>query len=153
MAPEIGVIKTNPEPYKALQAVSVAKELLRCAEEYIAAEKYGEAYSNALNAMRFASSALMFFDGCIIQSLEDAVAYIKRNYPTLPVEEWKKAEYRDPSKKGLVESLSELFNPAKKDEKKETAETVSIAKVFVVSVESAIAYGRAVMLERTEKIE
>jgi|GEM_PF-1765081 len=142
MAPDMGVIKVNPEPYKAMQAVETAKELLDAAEEKFEEGAYEDSYGNALNAMRMASSALMFMDGEIAQTLETAAEYIKKRYSKVPVDGWKIAEYQDPMKKGLWQRLLELFRVRKKDDKAMAIKVIGIAKTFISSVEEIILGGK-----------
>jgi len=142
MAPDMGVIKVNPEPYKAMHAIETAKELLEAADEKLDKGEYEDAYANALNSMRMASSALMFMDGEIAQTLETATEYIQKRYSKVPVEGWKDAEYQDPMKKGLWERLLELFGFRRKDDKALATKVVGIAKIFVSSVEEVVLGGK-----------
>ena len=143
MAPELGVVKVNPEPYKAMQAIETAKELLGHAEEILEEGDYETAYGNALNSMRMASSALMFMDGQIAQTLEMATEYIRSKYSRIPVDDWRAAEDKDPLKKGFVQWLLETLGIRKKEDYKAvTAKVVSAAKVFVLSVEQEVQGGK-----------
>lgn len=142
MAPDMGVIKVNPEPYKAMHAIETAKELLEAAEEKFDNGQYEDAYGNALNSMRMASSALMFMDGEIAQTLETAAEYIQKRYEKVPVDGWKDAEYQDPMKKGPWQRLLELFGLRRKDDKAMATKVLGVAKIFISSVEEIIVGGK-----------
>ncbi len=142
MAPDMGVIKVNPEPYKAMHAIETAKELLNSAEELLETGDYESAYGNALNAMRMASSALMFLDGQIAQTLETAVEYIKNTHSKIPVDEWRDAEYQDPLKKGILNRLFEIFGIRKSDDRARATKVVGVARVFILSIDEEIKGGK-----------
>lgn len=142
MAPDMGVIKVNPEPYKAMHAIETAKELLEAAEEKLDNGEYQDAYGNALDSMRMASSALMFMDGEIAQTLETAAEYIQKRYEKIPVDGWKDAEYQDPMKKGLWDRILELLGMRRRDDKAMATKVLGVAKIFISSVEEIIVGGK-----------
>ena len=103
--------------------------------------------------MRLASAAIMFMDGYVAQTLEEASGYIKKEHSEIPADEWKEVEYKAPARKGFLEALLEAVGLRKHDEKSETMRAVAIAKVFVSSAERIVAVGKKPLFERHLRFE
>jgi len=126
-----GIIKTKPEPYKAVESLNISKMLLESAENNLKEKRYLSAYEDALGAIRMSAAALMFLDGRIAPTLEKATEYLREFYPKLDAEGWKKAEFNHPQKKGALMRMMEIIGVKKINEEEETNEVLNLAKNFV----------------------
>lgn len=133
MVLEVGLVKTQPDPYKAIYAIQTAAEMLKNADDAAAGNDLDSAYEYALNAMRLSSSALLFLDGYVAQTLGAATRYMRERYKQVPTDEWRIAEERDPRRRGVLEGLLEAVGMRKRDDKIDTMKTIAVAKVFVAS--------------------
>lgn len=125
------IIKTKPEPYKAVESLNISKMLLESAENNLKERRYLSAYEDALGAIRMSAAALMFLDGRIALTLEKATEYIREFYPKLDVDGWKKAEYNHPQKKGALARIAEIIGVKKINEEEEANGVLNLAKNFV----------------------
>lgn len=120
------MVKKTPDRLSAIHAVSVASNLVREARENYRRGDFMEAISTSKNAMRIASSAVLFRDGYISSTFEDTVLYLSRKYPgRFPLEKWKETE--SPSIAGRFKSII----GGRKLLEKEAGEAVETADKFV----------------------
>ncbi|MFH1221580.1 MAG: hypothetical protein V1492_00680 [Candidatus Micrarchaeota archaeon] len=150
---QAGVVRTHPEPYKAVYALETAKEFIKNAEEDMLRNDYNSAYGNSLHAMRMASSAVMFLDGYIAQTLDSATYYLKEKYVQLPADEWRQIELDDPTKRGLADRFAEALGRKKYDERQASARAVAVAREFVISVEKMVLMGSLAINEPYYRFE
>ncbi|MEM4166338.1 MAG: hypothetical protein QW153_03240 [Candidatus Bilamarchaeaceae archaeon] len=137
------IVKTRPQPIKAIETAEMALELIKAAEEKIKNQNTEETYTTSLQAIRMAAASLMFMDGYIAPTLEGAVEYIKNNHPRLNAEEWKIYEYNHPKNRSIVDAILEMLNIKKKINEEEMLDKVfSLAKEFVNYAERATKYGK-----------
>ena len=97
------------EPERAAYALEVAASLLGSAMEMIGKSSYDEAIISARDAMRMASSALLFKDGLISSDFNSSCDYLKKKYgDELPVADWIKVEQL--TRTSLIDKLADILH-------------------------------------------
>ncbi len=139
----VDLLKINPEPSKALYAVEMAEEFLKNAKTKIGEGKKDEALDDVKNAIRMASSALLYYDGYVANSLDTTCYYLQNHYPKrFPTDEWRVIEVGTKTGVRVFDSILEKLGLKKKEPKiDEVGRAVAIATVFVQSVKSIVMMG------------
>ncbi len=87
------IVKKTPDRLSAIYALSSASMLLDEARYNYDRGDFMGAVTSSRDAMRMASSALLFNDGYIAPTFEATLVYLSRKYPgRLPLDGWKAAE-------------------------------------------------------------
>lgn len=141
MTKYFGIVKTKPEPYRALESLDISKELLKNAESYFEERKYANAYNDSLRAIRMSAAALMFIEGKIAPTLESATEYIREFYPKLNAEEWRRLELSSPENRGAFVRVLDIAGINKIDESKQASDALVLAKYFVEYVDKVVSGG------------
>lgn len=141
MAERFGIVKTKPEPYRALESLEISRELLKNAERYFEEGRYLDAYNEALGAIRMSTAALMFIDGRIAPTLESATEYVREFYPQLNAEEWRRLELNSPQNRGAFVRIMDALGVKKTDESAEAGNAVTLARYFVAYADKAVGGG------------
>ena len=139
----VDLLRINPEPSKAIYAVEMAEEFLKTAKMKIGEGKKDAALDDVKNAIRMASSALLYYDGYVANSLDTTCYYLQNHYPKkFPTEEWRVIEVGTKTGVRIVDAIFEKFG-LKKEEPKvdEVGRAIAIATVFVQSVRSIVLMG------------
>lgn len=98
------IVKKTPDRLSAIYALSTASMLIEDAKDKYDRGNFVGTITSSRDAMRMASSALLFNDGYIAPTFEATVFYLSKKYPKrFPLEEWKAAE--SPSISGRLSSL------------------------------------------------
>lgn len=132
--------KIEPDKTSALFALDLASEALLSARERFFRGEYRVSLEESRNAMRLASSALMFRDGYVGGSLDAAVFYISRRYPGMfPVEAWESVE-RIPVEDtpGLYNMVLSALGRLRKAGEKEARDAIVIAEMFLESAKQVL---------------
>ncbi len=152
----VDLLKIDPEPSKAIYAVGVAEELIGSAREKADSGKYEDAMEDIKNAIRVASSALLYNDGYVANTLDTTCYYLQNHYPKkFPVKEWKIIEIGTKTGVKLVDTILEKLGFGKKQEarKREAERALAIAEVFVQSVKTIVMVGGTPAWEETKREE
>ena len=89
----MALVRILPNRIKAIEAVNLASELLEQARIYFEEGNYEECMNRSRDAVRVASSALLFGDGFVASTFEDTLEYIKTRYPAkFPINDWMRLE-------------------------------------------------------------
>ncbi len=101
---------------RAVQALSLAGEMLHSAELKNSESSYEEAIAFARDSMRLASSAVLFLDGKVAPDFDTSCRYLREKYgDMLHVDEWQEVEQL--SKMGLAERIWGIFSAGKRLQK------------------------------------
>jgi hypothetical protein len=127
--------RNRPDIARAMYAIDLASELLDSAREKYGKEDFRGAFEDCRNAMRLASSAVLFRDGFVSDSLEATASYLLQRYPGIfPVEEWYRMEESAfEGGYGLYYLLLKAAGKVRKTGEQEAAEALSVAGVFLES--------------------
>ncbi len=140
-----GIVKTNPEPSKAMFAIEAASGLLETAKIGIVQKRYEDAYEDSRNAIRLASAAIMYNDGYVANTVNGAYDYMEQAHGKKSlVDEWKEVEIKSPQNKGIVQIILEFLRIRKSSEvNNETSarKALSVAETFVQSARSIVMMG------------
>src|SRR4030095_7106726 len=127
--------RQKPDLASALYAMDLALEMLQSAKEKLSKEDYRGAFDASKNAVRLASSAVMFRDGYVSDNLESTAAYLLQKYPgDFPVEEWHKLEEMTiEGGYGLYYMIMKAMGKVKKAGEAEAIEAFEVANHFIQS--------------------
>jgi len=152
----VDLLKINPEPSKAVYAAGMAKDFIESAKEKMDSGRYDDAMEDIKNAIRIASSAIMYNDGYVANTLDTTCYYLQNHYPEkFPVKEWKIIELGTKTGVRMVDAVMERLGFGKKqDAKKNEAErALAIAEAFVQSVMVIVTEGERPAWEATTREE
>jgi hypothetical protein len=128
-------VRTQPDMASALFALELASGMLDSARERFARQDYNGAFEESRNAVRMASSAILFRDGYVSDNLESTVSYLLQRYPgAFPVEGWQGLEdipLEDTP--GLFNMVLSAVGRLKKAGEQEASEALALAAAFVES--------------------
>ncbi len=124
-----------PDHASALFALDAAAGLLALAHNHMQRGEFKSSLVESRNAIRMASSALLFRDGIVADSLDTALQYLLRKYPgLLPLEGWQRLEsLPDEDAPRLYNLLLSAMGRLKKTGEQEAKEALGIAELFIGS--------------------
>jgi hypothetical protein len=127
-----------PDWASALNALSLATDMLILAQERFSRGDYSGAFEYSRNAIRMASSSLLFRDGILSGSLEATVAHLMKHYPgVFPVDEWQRLEVIPATDSpGLYNMILSAMGKLKKTGEQEAKEAMKVAGSFITSANS-----------------
>ncbi len=130
--------KIEAEPERAIEALSIATELLVSAKEKADTGLFNESLILSRDSMRIASSAILFHDGLVAGDFDSCYGYLKKEYgKSVPLDEWKEVEKIS----GSVESfLGRIFGRGNKDIEKNAMISLDSAVRFL-KISNEIVYG------------
>ncbi len=153
----VDLLKIKPEPSKAIYAVGAAEEFLESAKAKFKSGEREEALEDVKNAIRIASSAILYYDGYVAGTLDTTCYYLQNHYPKrFPTDEWRIIEIGTKTGVRLVDAVLEKLGLEKKKEEMkvdEVGRAIAIANVFVQSVKSIVMIGEKPAGESTVKEE
>jgi hypothetical protein len=129
------IVRAEPDRASAAFALATASELLVLANERLGRGDFRGSFEESRNAIRMASSAILFRDGYIADSLDSTLIYLLKHYPgILPLDDWQRLEqmpaYDSP---GLYNMLLAAMGKLKKTGEQEAKEAVMVAGAFIES--------------------
>jgi hypothetical protein len=133
-----GAASIAPDLQSAINALGLASGMLILAEDCFAKEDYPAAFEHSRNAIRMASSALLFRDGIMSDSLEATAAHLLKRYPgVFPIDGWEQLEAIPlADSPGLYNMLLSLMGKLKKTGEQEAREAILVAGSFIMSANS-----------------
>lgn len=150
-----GVVKVKPEPSKAMFAIEAAADLVESARIGIRQNNFEQAYEDSKNAIRMASSAIMYNDGYIANSLDGAYDYMEKVQGKKElVEDWRNIEIKSPENTGFFDRILDFLRLKKKsyvNTEESARKALSVAEVFVQSARTIVMVGGTPSWERTVK--
>jgi uncharacterized protein (UPF0332 family) len=152
----VDLVKINPDPSRAISAVMVAEELLESAKEKFRERKRDEALEDVKNAIRMASSAMLYYDGYVARTLDTTCYYLQNHYPEkFPTNEWRIIEVGTKTGVRIIDTVLDKLGLKKKEESRvdEVGRAIAIATVFVQSVKLIIMGGERPSVERAVREE
>ena len=130
-----GPLRTQPDMASAVFALERASYMLESARERFGRRDYPGAFEESRNAIRMASSAMLFRDGYVSENLETTVSYLVQRYPgAFPVEEWQRLEdVPMEDTPGLYNMILGAMGKIKKTGEQEAMEAMALADAFIGS--------------------
>ncbi len=131
----LDLIRREPDTASAILALQLAAESLGEARARFSRRDYTAALELSRNAMRLASSALLFRDGCVCPTLESASSYLAWRYPgSFPLDEWERLESIPiEDSPGLYNMILSALGKLKKAGEQEATDALSAASIFIES--------------------
>ncbi len=129
------ITRISPNRAGALIALQSASDLLLLAREHFSHRDFRGALQESRNAIRLASSAVLFSDGVVSGNLESTLAYLSERHPgALPTEEWHRLEEApDEDSPGLYGMLMAAMGKLKKTGRQEAKDAITLAESFIMS--------------------
>lgn len=133
------LVPKHPDYGSAIVAISAASDLLALAREKLAREDAEGAMEGSRDAIRLASSAILFRDGYVSGSLEDTADYIAKKYPGLfPIEGWERIEIASSPRVTLYKMFLSAMGKIKKPGRESAEEAIITAETFIESARSEL---------------
>jgi len=129
------VAKRTADPASAIFALKMASETLDVANEMYSRNDYNESFERSRDAIRLVSSALMFRDGYVSDTLEGSIAYLLERYPGMfPVEAWERIEsFQSDHGTGILAFILRILGKVNKAGAQEAKDALRAASSFVDS--------------------
>lgn len=129
------IIRAEPDRASAAFALAAASELLTLARVRLGRKDFSGSFEESRNAIRMASSAILFRDGYVADSFDSTLLYLLKHYPgMLPLDDWQRLEqipaYDTP---GLYNMLLSAMGKLKKTGEQEAKQAVVVAEAFIAS--------------------
>ena len=130
--------RKEPDRTRAVFAINAASHILDVAMDRFYYRDYPDAFQESKNAIRMASSALLFRDGCIASTLDATLMHMEENYlDRLPIEEWQSLESTlTGDGPGLLNLILRLTGKDKKTGRAEAGVALIVAERFLASTET-----------------
>ncbi|HSB47699.1 MAG TPA: hypothetical protein VLD37_06830 [Candidatus Bilamarchaeum sp.] len=133
------LVPKKPDYASALIALNAATDLLESAREKMTHDDLPGALENSRDAIRLASSALLFRDGYVAGSLEDTASYLSKRYPgVFPLADWDTLEVAASGRVTLYKLLLSAMGKIKKDAREEAGRALTTAEAFISSARSEL---------------
>jgi hypothetical protein len=133
------LVPKKPDYASALIALNAASDLLESARERMGHEDPQGALENSRDAIRLASSAILFRDGYVAGSLEDTANYISKRYPgVFPLSDWDVIEVAASGHVSLYKLLLLAMGKIKKNDKDDASKAITTAEAFIASARSEL---------------
>ena len=117
----------------AVLALDLASSLLDIARERFLRGDYHGSLEQSRDAIRVASSAMLFKDGYISASFESTLNYFLKNYPgAFPLDEWRGLETAY-TQYGLFSMIMKALRKEKKAGEDEASAAIAAASAFINS--------------------
>jgi hypothetical protein len=135
-----GFARISPDRASALVALYSASDLLTLAKERFSHRDFHGAVIESRNAIRLASSALLFSEGVVSGSLDATLAYLIEHHPgALPIDEWQRLEETpDADSPGLYNIILGAMGKLKRTGEQEANEAIIVAEAFIASARAEI---------------
>ncbi|MFH0884378.1 MAG: hypothetical protein V1861_01570 [Candidatus Micrarchaeota archaeon] len=129
------IARGSPDRASALVALHTASDLLLLAREHYSHGNFREAAIESRNAIRLASSALLFSDGVVSASLDSTLTYLFERHPgALPLDDWQRLEETpDADSPGLYILLLAAMGKLKRTGEQDAKEAIIVAEAFIAS--------------------
>jgi len=126
---------TGPDFASAVLALDLASNMLDQAKEKFERGDFAGSMEDSRNAVRVATSAILFKDGFVSDSFESTLNHLLKNYPgAFPLEEWRKLEISAPENGyGLYHMMVVALRMVKKADEDEAGKAIAIAAMFINS--------------------
>jgi uncharacterized protein (UPF0332 family) len=134
------IVRITPDSGSAIFALGLASEAIERARERFFRGDYRRSLEESRNAMRLASSALLFRDGYVSDSLEATIYYMLQHYPgSFPLDSWVSIE-RIPTGEtpGLYYMVLGALGRLKKAGEEEAKIGIAAAEMFLESARTEI---------------
>ena len=130
--------RKEPDRTRAVFAINAASHILDVARERFYCRDYRGAFQESKNAIRMASSALLFRDGYIASTLDATLMHMEENYLNqLPIEEWQSLESMITGVgPGLLNLIIRLTGKDKKTGRAEAGMALMVAERFLASTDA-----------------
>jgi hypothetical protein len=126
------LIPKKPDYASALIALNAASDLLESAREKLLHDDLPGALESSRDAIRMATSALLFRDGYVAASLEATADYLSKKYPGIfPLGEWDIVEVAASGRITLYKFLLSAMGKLKKSDRQEADRAVETAETFI----------------------
>ncbi len=123
-----------PDPSSASYAADLAESVLLEAKDAFALGDYNLALSQAKDAIRLASSAVMFRDGYITDDFDKTVVYLSKRYgPAFPIKGWEKVEMTYLGGGGLYNAILRALGRKVLSDQELVSEAISVAETFIAA--------------------
>lgn len=116
-------------------ALRMASETLEAANDLYSRKDYNEAFERSRDAIRLVSSALMFRDGYLSDTLEGSTTYLLERYPGMfPVDAWERIErFQTDHGTGILAFIFRILGKVNKAGAQEAKDALKAAASFVES--------------------
>jgi hypothetical protein len=126
-------------PLAAMLAMQTASDLLSSASQRLAAGDCAGAFTEARDAMRMVSSALLLRDGYMAGTLEASLSYLESRYSgLLPLEAWREAELTVAQGSTVTGRFAALLGRNKRIDRKSTEGALAAALSFLSSARALL---------------
>lgn len=130
--------RSAPDSARAILAVRLASDVLDAARQRYELKDFEGALESSRDSVRLSSSALLFRDGYISDTLDGTLDYLSHRYPgVFPLEGWRRMESAIVGGgRGLYAILMEAFGKAKKAGEEDARDAIAVASAFLKSAQS-----------------
>jgi len=147
-----GLERVGAEVGQAQFALVTAAELLVEAKEKADDLKFGEALMLSRDAIRMASSAILFKDGLVAADFDSSYSYLTATYgDKIPIAEWKAVESL--SRSSIVDRISAALGLGKKGPENNAKKAIESATRFIEAAGALVGPIPEEMLCQTEAAE
>ncbi len=116
----------------AVHAMSFAADMLEAAKERLSAGDLQGALDNSRDAIRIASSAVLFRDGYITDDFDKTIRYFSRRYDSMfPLRDWERVEMTYLGSGGLYNMILKAAGARLKSDEDKAREAVLVAERFI----------------------
>lgn len=131
-SPSPSSLRTGPDMASAIYAVSIAADMLESAKERFSEGDLQGALENSRDAIRIASSAVLFRDGYITDDFDKTVRYLSRRYDSIfPLREWERVEMTYLGEGGLYNIILKAVGKQRKSDEEKVHDAVAVAERFI----------------------
>ena len=126
------LVPKHPDYASAMVALTAASDLLALARDKLAHDDIEGAIESSRDAIRLASSAILYRDGYVSGSLEDTEDYISKKYPgVFPVGDWDRIEITASPRVTLYKMVLSAMGKIRPPDRSVAEEAVVIADTFI----------------------
>ncbi len=131
----VKTIRVAPDLSSAIYAIGLASENLRHARERLSGHDLQGALEGSRNAIRLASSALMFRDGYVTGDFDRTVRFLRSKYDDqLPLRDWERLEMAYLGEGGIYKILLRAVGKSVKSDAELVNEALAVAETFIIKV-------------------
>lgn len=125
----------GPDFASAVLALDLASSMLDEAKERFARGDFAGSMEESRNAVRVATSAILYKDGFVSDSFESTLNHLLKNYPgAFPLDEWRRMESNAPDRGyGLYHMMLQALKMAKKADEDAASKAIATADMFINS--------------------
>ncbi|MFN7991242.1 MAG: hypothetical protein U0R44_03730 [Candidatus Micrarchaeia archaeon] len=126
-------VRVAPDLASAIYALDLASDTLRDAKEKFTSHDLQGALDGSRDAIRIASSALMFRDGYVTADFDRTVRFLRSKYDDqLPLRAWERVEMAYLGEGGLYNMLLVALGKERKSDDDLVSEALSVAETFII---------------------